>query len=90
VEVIAMMDWYDHGGSGWGGWLLMSLMMLLFWGAIVVAVVALWRSGRRDERTSGSPLPPDARQLLDERFARGEIDPDDYARRRELLDAGKT
>ena len=82
-----MMDWY--GGVGWGGWLLMSLMMLAFWTLIVVAVVAVVRSLRRDEDRPGYRGTSDARQLLDERFARGEIDADEYGKRRELLRAGR-
>jgi putative membrane protein len=91
--VVTMMDWYDHGGLGWGGWLLMAMMMLIVWSAIVVGAIALWRYGRRDSNMQpAEPRPlalPDARQLLDERFARGELDPDDYTRRRDLLASGK-
>jgi len=32
---------------------------------------------------------PNAEELLDERFARGEIGQDEYARRRQLLRAGR-
>jgi putative membrane protein len=83
-----MMDWYG-GSVGWGGWLLMSLMMLAFWTLIVVAVVAVVRSLRRDSDRPGQRDAPDARQLLDERFARGEIDADEYGKRQELLRAGR-
>ena len=37
-----MMDWYDHG-SGWGGWIAMMLIMVVFWGLVILAVVALFR-----------------------------------------------
>ena len=80
-EASTVMGYY--GGWGWGGWLAMSLMMLLFWALIVAGVVALIRTSRREPRnTSGSD---EAQRLLDERFARGEIDEDDYRHRRELL-----
>jgi putative membrane protein len=80
--VIAMMVW--HGGWGWGAWLATSLVMLLFWGLIiagVIAVVRSWRPGSHDGRGGSS----DALRLLDERFARGEIDEDEYRKRRDLL-----
>jgi putative membrane protein len=87
-----MMGWYDHGNIGTGGWVLMSLMMLVFWGAVIFGGIALWRATRRDANRNTVPEEasrPDAQQLLDERFARGEIQPDDYQRRRELLGSGR-
>jgi putative membrane protein len=80
--VFAMMGW--HGGWGWGAWLAMSLVMLLFWGLIIAAVIAVirsWRPGPREGRGGSS----DALRLLDERFARGEIDEEEYRKRRDLL-----
>lgn len=85
-----MMGWYS--GWGWGGWLVMSLTMLVFWGLLAFGVVALVRTLRRDDRdrpaaTAALPEPrrPDAQEILDERFARGEIDADEYQRRRGML-----
>ena len=73
---------------GWGGWLLMSLGMLAFWALVVVAVIALVRTLRDDNpQHSGSGVDP--RRLLDERFARGEIDAEEYQQRRELLNSGR-
>jgi putative membrane protein len=77
-----MMGWY--GGWGWGAWLAMTLVMLLFWGLIIaggIAVVRSLRPGPSDGRGTSS----DALRLLDERFARGEIDEDEYRKRRDLL-----
>ncbi len=74
-----MYAYRDHMGGA--GWLLMSLLLLIFLAALAVGVIALVRS------TQGRSQPGvDARRLLDERFARGEIDADDYAQRRDLLD----
>lgn len=83
-----MMDWGGHGGFGWTGWLMMTLTMVIVWGAIALGAVALWRATRRDSAESRKAR-PDARQLLDERFARGEIDPDEYSRRRQLLELSR-
>lgn len=80
------MMWWDND-PGWGGWVLMTVMMVLFWGALIVGGVAIWRAVTRDEdrRTEAQKRPE---QILDERYARGEIDEDDYRRRRELLHTG--
>lgn len=82
---------YGWDGWGWGWWLIMALLMVLFWGAIVLGVVALVRYGRdRHEPPTAEPppdqqRPPSALDVLDERFARGEIDAEEYTKRRELL-----
>lgn len=81
------MMWY--GGSGWGGWLLMSLLMVVFWGLVIFGGVAVWRAVTRGDRTPQPPSGPSPEQVLDERFARGEIDVEEYTRRRELLRSGR-
>ena len=75
-----MMGWY-HDSMGWGGWLLMTLAMVAFWALVVFAVVALFRGTdpRADRRTP--------EQILDERFARGEIEEMEYQARRDALHA---
>ena len=83
-----MMGPYESfgGGMGWGGWLAMGLFMVAFWGLVVVGIVLLVRNlGHRHEETPTPPGPPAAMRILDERFARGEIDADEYSRRRHLL-----
>jgi putative membrane protein len=82
-----MMGWYGDG-PGWAGWIVMTVMMLVFWGLLVFGGIAIWRSVTRDDRRSREGR-RDAEQLLDERFARGEIDEDDYTKRRELLRSGR-
>ncbi len=82
-----MMGWYD-GGVGWAGWILMTLMMLAFWALLIFGGLAVFRSLRRDDNRSSDGR-ADAERLLDERFARGEIDADDYRERRELLRSGR-
>ena len=78
-----MMGWYG-GGMGWGGWIAMVLAMLVFWGLVIFAVVAIFRGTRKHE-----PVDPaahrDPSEILDERFARGEIDADEYHARRSVL-----
>ncbi|HET7734592.1 MAG TPA: SHOCT domain-containing protein [Nocardioidaceae bacterium] len=81
------MMWYGND-PGWGGWLLMTLGMLAFWVLIVAAVIAFVRALRDDGPHHSGPV-VDPRALLDERFARGEIDAEEYRQRRELLSAGR-
>ena len=77
------MMWDDN--YGWGAWLAMSVAMVAFWALVVVVVVAVVRSLRDD-----SPGGDQARRLLDERFARGDIDEQEYRTRRELLRSGQS
>ncbi|MET0726833.1 MAG: SHOCT domain-containing protein [Acidimicrobiales bacterium] len=73
-----MMDW--NGESwGWGGWLVMVLSMLGFWALVAWVAVTVIRSNR------GSVPAADPEDVLAERFARGEIDDDEYRRRLEVL-----
>ena len=83
-----MMGWY-HDGAGWGGWLLMSLLMVIFWGLVIFGGIAVWRAANRTDGTRGRPSRPSPEQLLEERFARGEIDVDEFNRRRDLLRSGR-
>lgn len=79
--------WY--GGFGWGGWLLMSLMMVLFWGLVIFGGIALWRTVGGTGRSPRGPGLSSSEQVLEKRFARGEIDAEEYARRREVLRSGR-
>jgi len=75
---------YGGSGIGWGGWLVMVAMMVVFWGAIAWVVVTLIRqNGTRT--VAHLDRGTDAMRILDERFARGEIDEEEYQRRRDLL-----
>lgn len=81
-----MMHWSDHQ-LGAVGWLLSILAMVVFWGVLIAVTAAVTRQlMARDQWAQRAPSGPlDPLQLLDERLARGEIDPEDYLRRRELL-----
>jgi putative membrane protein len=78
----------DHMWSGgWGMWFLGPVMMLLFIAAAVVLVVLLvrWLGGDG----SAAPSAPRGKAPLDilqERFARGEIDAKEFEARRKLLE----
>lgn len=75
------MWWFDHGG-GWWPWL-MVIPMLVSWGLVVWGIVALVKATVHD---AGQPrLRPDPEQVLAERFARGEVDAEEYRERLAIL-----
>ena len=67
-----------HMGDGW--WWVMGVGWLVFLAAVVAIAVALTRS----HRASSEPRRT-AYDTLDDLFARGEIDADEYRRRRDVL-----
>ena len=74
------MMWWHGDASGWA-WFAMSVSMIVFWGLVIWGVVSVVRH----TGPAGGPTTTDPEQILRERFARGEIDVEDYERRRELL-----
>ena len=68
------MYWNDSWG--WGGGLMMSLVMIAFWGFVAWAIVSLVRGSSRHGQSVRTP-----ENTLAERFARGEIDEDEYDKR---------
>jgi putative membrane protein len=76
-----MHDW----GGGWG--IILGPLYMVMWVAILAAIIALvvrWTGlgGQASSRTTST-----ARDILDERFARGEIDDDEYEKRRRILES---
>ena len=76
-----MMGWY-HDGIGWGGWLLMTLAMVAFWGLVIAAVITLFRADTRSEVGASRQTPL---ELLDERLVRGELTAEEYRTLRDTL-----
>ena len=74
--------WRMHPMWGWGWGIGMMGMMLLFWGVMIFACVTgiRWFTGQT------KPPPADsAMEILRERFARGEIEKDEFeAKKKEL------
>ena len=76
-----MMFWYGSGMGGWG-YAVVTIGMVVFSGAVIYGVVALIRhAGQSDTHTDEPALAPAPERLLAERFARGEIDDEEYQRR---------
>jgi putative membrane protein len=79
LAVLAQMWNGNHMGGGW--WWAMGIGWLLFLALATTAVVLVVRSS--SGRNSG--LRGAAEDVLTERFARGEIDEDEYDRLRDVL-----
>ena len=73
------------GGMGFGG-----IGMLVFWGLVIAGVVLLAR--RFTAGPSSSPVPPvrgkTAAEILAERYAKGEIDKEEFEQKRHDIEAG--
>jgi putative membrane protein len=78
-----MMFWY---GAHWAFWQasLMWLGMILFWGLVIWAVYALATNVAR-KNSEKNDTTSEARQILDERLARGEIDEAEFRRLCDLI-----
>lgn len=84
-----MHDW--NGGAGWGAgaWVMMVMMATFVVLCVGLVVWLVRQSSQQGAAPAQLSAPPggDARRILDERFARGEIDEAEYRARRELLSA---
>ena len=83
------MGEHHHGWNGGmgvgGGWF--GIMMMLLWSLVVIAVVVsviYWAFGNRGSDKTGS----DAMEILRERYARGEIDEEEFRERKRHLSEG--
>lgn len=85
-----MYDWgyggMPHGGMGYGmGW----IFILLFWGLLIAGIVALVKWLFSSSGSTDVGLPPGSRRtaldILEERYARGEIDKDEFEERKRVL-----
>lgn len=78
---------YMMGGS-WGAWsLIHSIFWVLFLVAILVLAVVVSRSLKDKRRGDDSGSEPSALEQLDARYARGEIDRDEYLqRKKDIMD----
>lgn len=85
-----MVMWYGNGMSGWG-FSLMIIGMAIFWALVVAGIVALLRYAGNSNATTTGATPqhvPTPQQILADRYARGEIDDEEYTRRMKTLDRG--
>lgn len=88
-------EWHD-GPGGWG-WIVMVVMMLAFWGGVIWIIANMTRHGGLDRgglHAGAGPVGPSVPQavtgpedILHERFARGEIDVEEYDHRLDAMRA---
>jgi putative membrane protein len=73
---------HDYGMmGGYGGWWFMSILGIIFLGLIIWAVVALTKG----QSGSQSPGADSALEMLKRRYARGEIDKEEYEQKKKDL-----
>ena len=88
-----MCGWGGNGwmwnGGGWGwGWIVGAVVLVVLFALVIAAVILTVRyfSEGGGHRGPGSPQQArGAEDVLGERFARGEIDEDEYRRRMTTL-----
>jgi putative membrane protein len=79
-----MMGWYGDG-MGYGAWIFMGLFWLALLAVIIWVVMRLLPTYRDGEsRKLDSP-----ENILDRRFARGEIDAETYQAQRDVLTSAR-
>lgn len=86
-------NWGNGMDSSWG-WIPMMFMMLVFLGGLIWLGVTLSRHNQNSTQQHLAATPtsntvkPSAQDVLADRLARGEIDPDDYRARLDALRHG--
>lgn len=81
-----------YGDNGMGLWSMLFMLVgsLLFWGLIITGIVLLVRYlGRTGQPARPADEGPSAHHLLAQRYARGEIDENEYTQRSSVLSSTK-
>ncbi len=77
--------WSDAGfGWGWGMGFGM-IGMVLFWGLVIFGIVVLVKRVGESSGSSGTQAPKTALDILNERYARGEIEKPEFEDKRRDL-----
>ena len=73
--------WGMHDSDVGAGWMMVMMIgMALFWGLVILGIVWLVRSGPWGHQSHGTPA-----EILDRRFAAGEMSAQEYRERRDVL-----
>lgn len=78
-----MSDW---GGFGWWGMGFGIVFMLLFWGLIILGIAALIRLLLTQSSPVRGPRNKTPLEIVQERYARGEIDREEYEQKKRDLE----
>lgn len=85
AELLAQSDhheyWNGYGGGPWWGIAWFALLIVV---ATTVVIVTSYRARKR-----GAPATASARSILADRFARGEIDEEEFAKRMTTLKSSR-
>lgn len=65
---------YGMMGGGW--WFIGWIFMILFWVAVILAIIWLYRQVRGEEKAPAAETPQD---ILKRRYASGEITKEEYS-----------
>lgn len=79
-----MMGYYGGSGFGLGGSFFGGILTLAFWVLVIWAVVAFVRSTSKQDGSVGHKR-SSAMDILEERFAKGEISKEEFEERRKVL-----
>lgn len=79
-----MNDWNGFGGWGMG---FGFVFMLLFWGLVILGIAALIRWLMTQSSPDKRPRDKTPLEIAQERYARGEIDREEYERMKRDLEA---
>jgi putative membrane protein len=75
-------EWHYYWEGGWWGFLILMLIMIFFWGFIIGGVALVVRfilSAGRGRR------PPEALEILKQRYAKGEIEKAEFEEKKKDL-----
>lgn len=80
-------QFYGHYDWGYGHMLFGGLFMIAFWAGIIVLIVLAvrWLGGGGSTRHDRPSASRTALEILHERYARGEIDHEEFEQRKRLL-----
>ena len=80
-----MMGWGNHGsGMGWFG----GIFMILFWAVVIAGIIFAIRYLVTGKEGLGERAARDPLEILKERYARGEIDTEEFEERKRVLQSG--
>jgi putative membrane protein len=89
AQIVPVADsWGMHGGNGSGWWIVGAALMMLFMGAMMWMMMRGMGGGSSpgSSAPSGRPAMKESPvDILERRFAEGEISAEDYRARRDIL-----